>query len=128
MAMEPDNDYNNLRATFTRKLPMNGELSLTASGGRMSQDDTLIAPINCQGVFGIDLDGSGLGPQNPFLFNCADWNTPDALSRKNADMSIDTTLGRRPHRAAADVAMSPCAAACASIARTTATSISPTTR
>jgi hypothetical protein len=92
MAMEPDNDYNNLRATFTRKLPMNGELSLTASGGRMSQDDTLIAPINCQGVFGIDLDGSGLGPQNPFLFNCADWNTTDALSRKNADMQIDTTL------------------------------------
>ena len=92
MAMEPDNDYNNLRATFTRKLPMNGELSLTASGGRMSQDDALIAPINCQGVFGIDLDGSGLGPQNPLLFPCSQWNTPDALSRKNADMSIDTTL------------------------------------
>jgi putative beta-barrel porin MtrB/PioB len=92
MAMEPDNDYNNLRATFTRKLPMNGELSLTASGGRMSQDDALIAPINCQGLFGIDLDGSGLGPQNPYLFDCSKWNTPDALSRKNADMSIDTTL------------------------------------
>jgi len=92
MAMEPDNDYNNLRATFTRKLPMNGELSLTASGGRMSQDDALIAPINCQGVFGIDLNGSGLGPQNPFLFPCSQWNTTDALSRKNADMSIDTTL------------------------------------
>jgi hypothetical protein len=92
MAMEPDNDYNNLRATFTRKLPMNGELSLTASGGRMSQDDALIAPINCQGVFGIDLDGSGLGPQNPYLFDCAKWNTPAALSRQNADLSIDTTL------------------------------------
>jgi hypothetical protein len=92
MSMEPDNDYNNLRATFTRKLPMNGELSLTASGGRMSQNDALIAPIDCQGVFGIDLNGSGLGPQNPFLFDCSKWNTPDALSRKHADMSIDTTL------------------------------------
>jgi len=92
MAMEPDNDYHNLSATFTRKLPMNGEVSLTASGGRMSQDDALIAPINCQGVFGIDLNGSGLGPQNPFLYDCSKWNTPDALSRKHADMSIDTTL------------------------------------
>jgi len=79
MSMEPDNDYHNLRATFTRKIPLNGELSLTASGGRMSQDDALIAPINCSGVFGIDLDGSGLGPQNPYLFDCAKWNTPAAL-------------------------------------------------
>jgi hypothetical protein len=92
MSMEPDNDYHNLSATFTRKLPWNGEVSLTASGGRMSQDDALIAPINCQGTFGIDLSGSGLGPQNPFLFDCAKWNTTDALSRKNADMQIDTTL------------------------------------
>jgi hypothetical protein len=92
MSMEPDNDYHNLRATFTRKIPLNGELSLTASGGRMSQDDALIAPIHCSGVFGIDLDGSGLGPQNPYLFDCSKWNTPAALSRRNADMRIDTTL------------------------------------
>ena len=92
MAMEPDNDYHNLRATFTRKLPLNGELSLTASGGRMSQDDALIAPVDCTGVFGIDLDGSGLGPQNPFLYDCSKWNTPDALSRRSANMSIDTSL------------------------------------
>jgi hypothetical protein len=92
MSTEPDNDYHNLRATFTRKLPMNGELSLTASGGRMSQNDKLIAPIDCQGLFGIDLDGSGLGPRNPNLFDCSKWNTPDALSRKNADLRIDTTL------------------------------------
>jgi len=92
MSTEPDNDYHNLSATFTRKLPMNGEFSLTASGGRMEQDDNLIAPINCQGVFGIDLNGSGLGPQNPFLYDCSKWNTTDALSRKTADMRIDTTL------------------------------------
>jgi hypothetical protein len=92
-ATEPDNNYHNLQAAFTRKLPMNGELSLTASGGRMTQNDALIAPIACQGVFGIGLGGSlQPGPQNPFLYNCADWNTPAALSRKSADMRIDTTL------------------------------------
>lgn len=93
MAMEPDNDYHNVKASFTRKLPLDGELSLTASAGRMSQDDTLIAPIDCQGVFGIGLGGNlALGPANPFLFDCSKWNTPAALSRRTADMSIDTTL------------------------------------
>jgi hypothetical protein len=93
MSTEPDNDYHNLQATFTRKLPMNGELSLTGAVGRMSQNDSLIAPIDCQGVFGIGLNGSlQLGPQNPFLYNCADWNTPAALSRRNADMRIDTSM------------------------------------
>jgi len=92
-ATEPDNDYHNLKAAFTRKLPMNGELSITASGGRMSQDDTLIPPVACQGVFGIGLDGSlQTGPQNPYLYDCANWNTPAALSRKSADMRIDTSL------------------------------------
>lgn len=93
MSTEPDNDYHNLKAAFTRKLPMSGEVSLTASAGRMSQDDALIAPVDCQGVFGIGLGGSlQTGPQNPFLYNCADWNTSAALSRKSADMRIDTTL------------------------------------
>ena len=90
---EPDNDYHNLKAAFTRKIPMNGELSLTVSAGRMSQNDTLIAPVDCQGVFGIGLGGSlQLGPQNPFLYDCAQWNTPAALSRRSADMRIDTSL------------------------------------
>src|SRR5690606_3332063 len=39
-ATEPDNDYHDVKASFTRKLPMDGEASLTASAGRMSQDDT----------------------------------------------------------------------------------------
>jgi len=91
-ATEPDNDYHNLRATFTRRLPWNGEASLTASGGRMSQNDALIAPIDCAGTFGIDSDGSGTpGPNNPFLYSCAQWNTPAALSRPRADLAIDTT-------------------------------------
>ncbi len=93
MSMEPDNDYHNIKASFTRKLPMNGEVSLTASAGRMSQNDTLIAPIDCQGVFGIGLGGNLTpGPQNPFLYSCSNWNTPAALSRRRADMRIDTTL------------------------------------
>ncbi|MBS0584007.1 MAG: MtrB/PioB family outer membrane beta-barrel protein [Proteobacteria bacterium] len=92
MSMEPDNDYHNFRATATRKIPWNGEISLSASGGRMSQDDTLIAPINCQGVFGIGFGNLQLGPANPLLMDCSKWNTTDALSRKTADMRIDTSM------------------------------------
>lgn len=93
MSTEPDNDYHNLKATLTRKLPLNGELSLTGSIGRMRQNDALIAPVDCQGVFGIGLGGRlQLGSQNPFLYDCAQWNTPAALSRRSADMRIDTTL------------------------------------
>ncbi|HET9033898.1 MAG TPA: MtrB/PioB family outer membrane beta-barrel protein [Dokdonella sp.] len=93
MSTEPDNNYNNIRASFTRKIPMNGEFSVTASAGRMSQNDKLIAPIDCQGVFGIGLGGSlELGPQNPLLFSCDNWNTTDALSQKRGGMRIDTSL------------------------------------
>ena len=105
---EPDNDYHNVRATITRKIPLDGEVSLTASVGRMSQNDTLIAPVDCKGVFGIGLNGSlQLGPQNPFLFDCANWNTPNALSRMSADMGIDTTLveGRIVLQPAPDVSV-----------------------
>jgi hypothetical protein len=58
MSMEPDNDYHNLRATLTRLLPMNGEVSLTASEGEMRQNDNLIAPTNCQGTFGFSSNGT----------------------------------------------------------------------
>lgn len=90
-ASEPDNDYHNLRVNFTRKIPLNGELSLTASGGQMRQNDSLLAPMNCQGQFGIDLSPLG-SPVNPYLFNCADWNTTAALSRARADLKVDTTM------------------------------------
>jgi hypothetical protein len=105
---EPDNDYHNVRATATRKVPLDGEVSLTASAGRMSQNDTLIAPVDCKGVFGIGLNGSlQLGPQNPFLMDCANWNTPNALSRPTANMSIDTMLvdGRVVLRPTPDVSV-----------------------
>ncbi|MDR2013527.1 MAG: MtrB/PioB family outer membrane beta-barrel protein [Rhodanobacter sp.] len=92
MSTEPDNDYHTIQATATRKIPWNGELSVSAAGGRMSQNDPLIAPINCQGVFGIGIGNLQLGPQNPMLYDCNSWNTTDALSRKTADMRIDTTM------------------------------------
>jgi Putative outer membrane beta-barrel porin, MtrB/PioB len=93
MSMEPDNDYHNLRATVTRLLPMHGELSLTASGGEMQQNDNLIPPTNCQGTFGISTNGTfNIGPQNPQLFPCSQWNTTAALSQQRANMLIVTTL------------------------------------
>jgi hypothetical protein len=93
MSMEPDNDYHSLRATVTRLLPMNGELSLTASGGEMQQNDNLIAPTNCQGTFGYSSNGTfNIGPQNPQLFPCSQWNTAAALSQQRANMLIVTTL------------------------------------
>jgi hypothetical protein len=93
MSMEPDNDYHNLRATVTRLLPMHGELSLTASDGEMQQNDNLIPPTNCQGTFGISTDGTfNIGPQNPQLFPCSQWNTTAALSQQRANMLIVTTL------------------------------------
>jgi hypothetical protein len=90
-AMEPDNDYHNLRASFTRRVAWNGELSITVSGARMRQNDTLLPPVNCQGSFGIDLSPTGAA-SSPMLYPCSDWNTPAALSRQSADMGIDTTM------------------------------------
>ena len=90
-ASEPDNDYHNLRVNLTRSVPLNGELSLTASGGQMKQNDPLLAPMNCQGQFGIDLSPTG-APVNPFLFDCDDWNTTAALSQTRAGLKIDTSM------------------------------------
>ena len=93
MSTEPNNDYNNLHTTLTRLLPMNGEASLTAGVGEMNQNDRLIAPRNCQGTFGISNDGTfNIGPQNPQLFPCSQWNTTAALSQQRANMYIVTTL------------------------------------
>lgn len=90
-ASEPDNDYHNLRVNVTRSIPLNGELSLTASSGRMKQNEPLLPPMNCEGQFGIDLSPTG-APVNPFLFDCSDWNTTAALSQTRADLSIGTSM------------------------------------
>jgi len=93
MSLEPDNDYHNLHVTGTRSIPLNGEASLTAGVGEMRQNDSLIAPTNCQGVFGISTDGNfNIGPGNPFLYPCDQWNTTAALSQKTANMQIVTNL------------------------------------
>ncbi|UXI66518.1 MtrB/PioB family outer membrane beta-barrel protein [Tahibacter amnicola] len=91
-ASEPDNDHHRIAATFTRRLPWNGEASVTTALGRMHQNDTLIAPVDCTGVFGVDILGNGQpGPDNPYLYNCADWNSPASLSRPRAGLQIDTS-------------------------------------
>jgi Putative outer membrane beta-barrel porin, MtrB/PioB len=100
MSMEPDNDYYNLHGALTRVLPMHGELSLTISEVLMRQNDRLIPPTNCQGVIGMGTPSSGstqlgvqnLGPQNPQLYSCGQWNTPAALSQQTADVSMRNTL------------------------------------
>lgn len=88
-AYEPENDYHNLRASFTRKLAArNGEFSLALSGSRSRQNDALIPHTECQGQLGI--------PPTPFtpsyLIDCADWNTSAGLSRRNADLAINSHL------------------------------------
>lgn len=85
-AYEPENDYHNLRGTATRKLEHGGQFSITASFSRSSQDDALRPPMNCASgdQFGLSVP--------PFTFNCSDWNSTAALSRRSADLAIDSTL------------------------------------
>lgn len=83
-AYEPENDYHNIRASATRKLEGNGQFSLSASFSSSRQDDDLLAPMNCSGQFGLTAP--------PFLFECSNWNTPAALSRRSADLRIDSSL------------------------------------
>ncbi|MEA5666672.1 MtrB/PioB family outer membrane beta-barrel protein [Stenotrophomonas sp. MH1] len=82
-AYEPENDYHRLGVTVSRKLPAwNGDFSLAMALTTMRQNDRLQAPMDCQGQF-----GQNLAP--PFIFDCANWNTTDALSRKRADLAIN---------------------------------------
>ena len=82
---EPDNDYHHLRTSFSRKMAWNGEFSLTASAGKMRQNDQLVPSMTCQGQFGINgIPGA--------LFDCADWNTTDSLSQQRSDLSINTQM------------------------------------
>lgn len=75
-AMEPDNDYHNLRVDFVKPLAK-GEFTATGAVGTMLQNDALIPPVDCTGTI---------------TFNCANWNTTAALSRRTAKAEIDTYL------------------------------------
>lgn len=86
-SLEPDNDYHNLRAEASRTLGWNGKMSLTASLGTMRQDDRLLAPVTCTGLGGIFIP-----PDVDYTFNCADWNTTEALSKQSANARIDTQM------------------------------------
>lgn len=86
-SLEPDNDAHNLQLDLSRSLPMNGELSLVLGAATMRQDDKLLAPVTCTGLGGIFI-----APPADFTFNCADWNTPAALSTDSANARIDTQL------------------------------------
>jgi hypothetical protein len=100
MSTEPGNDYYNLHGALTRALPTDGEVSLTLSEVLMRQNDSLIAPANCQGVIGIgrpsaigaQLGVQDVGPQNPALVPCSQWNTNTALSQQSANVSMHNTL------------------------------------
>ena len=82
-AYEPENDYHRLGATFGRKLPSwNGDFSVNLALTTMRQNDKLLAPMDCQGQF-----GQTLAP--PFIYDCANWSTTDALSRKRAGLAIN---------------------------------------
>lgn len=79
---EPENDYHNISGTFSRRIQWNGDFSIRASLGTSRQDDDLLAPTNCTGQFGLPA---------PFVtYDCGDWNTTDALSRRSADLAINT--------------------------------------
>lgn len=86
-SLEPDNDAHNLKMELARSLPMQGELSFTGAYGTMRQDDALVPPVGCEGTIGIFL-----GPGADYTADCANWNTPAALSRLTADARIDTLL------------------------------------
>jgi hypothetical protein len=102
MSMEPDNDYHNIHGSLTRVTPMNGELSLALSQVIMTQRNGLIPPTNCQGYLGwgtpspgsTQLGPQNVGPQNPILIPCNQWNTSAALSQRAADVNMHNTLAQ----------------------------------
>ncbi|TCV92316.1 putative beta-barrel porin MtrB/PioB [Luteibacter rhizovicinus] len=86
-SLEPDNDYHNVRLDLSRELKGNGQFTVAAAYGTMRQNDALLPPTTCTGTGGIFI-----APPVNYTFNCADWNTTNALSQKNANARIDTGL------------------------------------
>ena len=77
----PDNEAFQLKADFAQSLPSfhRSRLAASVEATAMRQDDALIAPAVNTGTAG----------RGAFQFPLSDWNTTDALSRKNADAAID---------------------------------------
>ncbi len=97
--LPPDNDAFNLKGEFARSLPdlMKGRFTAAASYGSNRQNDALVAPISA--AMNADLAAAGvttLAGNNPgYAVNSglvSNWNTTDALSRKNAGQRIDNKL------------------------------------
>ena len=102
ISLEPNNNYHNLHGALTRMTPMNGEVSLSVSEVLMTQRDSLIPPTNCQGFLGwgtaspgsTQLGPQNVGPQNPNLVPCNQWNTTAALPQSSADVNMHNTLAQ----------------------------------
>lgn len=102
MSTEPNNNYHNLHGSVTHVVPMDGELSLNLSEVLMTQRSALIPPTNCQGYLGYGTPSPGstqlgpqnVGPQNPNLLACNQWNSTAALSQTNADVNMHNTLAQ----------------------------------
>lgn len=86
-SLEPNNDYHNIRLDLSRELKGNGQFTLAGAWGTMRQNDALLPPTTCTGTAGIFI-----APPVDYTFQCANWNTTDALSRKSANARIDTGL------------------------------------
>lgn len=80
--LAPDNEAHHLKLELARSLPWRGQITTTASIGRMTQDDRLIPPTINGGAGGTSID--------PIDLNA--WTTAQALSRQRADARIDTWL------------------------------------
>src|SRR6185437_2858082 len=65
----------------------NGQFTVAGAWGTMRQNDALLPPTTCVGTGGIFI-----APTVNYTFQCANWNTTDALSQRNADARIDTGL------------------------------------
>jgi len=76
---EPENDYHRIGSTFTRKIrgAWNGEFSVGFSATRMRQNEDLVPGLlACSGMLNATI-------------SCDNWNIPEALSRRSADVGID---------------------------------------
>lgn len=83
-ALSPDNSYHNLKLDFAHTLPLQGQLTSSASYSVMRQDDDLLPPTVNSGP-----GGTFIAPVNLDL-----WNTTAALPRDSADADIRNIQGQ----------------------------------